>query len=411
MAEQHWIKYYRINPKHIKDDGTIDDDTPLYPYFANFLDSKYNSLDEKDLKEKFNKSISYDDDSTVKTDGGEFEHVYDMRNNKKHDTGLKRGFSVNGYVRGADGLLWSPKGDDSGSLVVYPSRLGFDDIVEYDIPNDFSTSIIPNREYAEHLADNEHTRDLLLPFETGKFSKDQDNLITLPTIVTADKDALVNYSDFIHGGYNTTGDTLHEKLLKNIKYRRLPIGFRYKRIDNDKYINVLETAKNLVKDITDAAKNRDSNKLINIYERENTNNSIIDYDSLYKYTLHKTGKKDLYSCIVDMFRTLEKVKNSNIDDSLFDSIITKAKTVLGGINAFMTNNPIFERPLPSEQYNWFPKNIISSDERLKDIEGSADSNWIDFGDSHKKHIYDDFMKWYDNSCTQRDIANCLGDRL
>lgn len=363
MAEQHWVKYYRIKPENVHDDGTIDDDSPLYPYYS--MSYKVNGPTEK-----FNEPIEYD--QTSNTDHGQKSGVKlkDLRTGELFNTGLKRGFSVNGYVKGADGLLWTPKGDDSGAIID---------------PSPTKHSVIPSKDYTDSTYSDklERASELALPTSTS-----EGELLVLPTIVTADDDDLVRYYDYKYNGYNPERDSIHEQMLKRIKYRRLPGKIKYKKRQVVKAI--YSRLASVLKDIGDYVRNDKKTKALKILKSfEKTENmGSIDNDILYhidNIRNYLAGSEN-----IDFWDELEQAENA-IDD------------VKGGKTVFSIEN--------FDPETWFPKNIISSDERLKDIEGSADSDWIDFGNNHKKHIYDDFMKWYDNSCTQRDIANCLGDRL
>lgn len=382
MAEQHWVKYYRIKPENIHDDGTIDDDTPLYPYYSG-------SYHKNGPTEKFNEPIEYD--QTSNTDHGlkSGRRLKDLRTGEEFETGLKRGFSVNGYVKGADGLLWTPAGDDSGAIIDPASE---------------KYNTIPSEGYTDSVFNDklDIVSDLTLPMYS------QSGLVVLPTIVTADEDDLVRYYDYKYNGYNPERDSRNEQMLKKIKYRRLPEGFRYKIVKSFPSADDLNTANNLLKYVSVQMRNGNFEAARHRCEMELREDTFDDTNTTVKSDfINRLAQKDtiLAQLLEDIYAYLCN-RETNID--VWDTI-EQAENIMDDHfnNTYITDY----KPENYDPEQWFPKNIISSDERLKNIEGSADSNWIDFGDSHKKHIYDDFMKWYDNSCTQRDIANCLGDRL
>ena len=264
MATREFVKFYSVNPNRIDEHGNLDPDAGLYPGYGRQYGFK--DVNEKDLPEHFGQPIEYDNSSNRHPDrrvtlynvGGDIGRTHTVGPN------VKRGFSVNAY-RGMNKRpvgfdktdtfdMWkrdSKDYDQHYSTAIDPAKrtYDFDDIdggpyvstagylkhLHEDNPNadskvgtlDFNDAV-PQAKFSAYMrgyfGDKIEKSADSFRRRYRKGARNRNDLITIPVIVEADDEDVININDVLNGNYDPTRDYQEEVQLKRIRGRRLPKG-------------------------------------------------------------------------------------------------------------------------------------------------------------------------------------------
>lgn len=244
-------------------------------------------------------------------------------------------------------------------------------------------------------------------FNTGKYG--DSRLITIPVIVEADDEDVININDVLNNNYDPTRDYQEEVQLKCIRGRRLPKGLFKKQSLYDEciktvtsyYETFLELRANLSEGVSD----------------ENDVLSMLGYawrdlDRKFSSLTAQQPIPGLSGCINELGSLMSKLDAECADDnvpkfSFVTATCDEAANVFGhildilkagGVSGSGGGRVIYSPGIINNIDEWFSYDDPGtySDERMKDIydclsdDGCTD---INLSDNHIKQITDDFRKF------------------
>ena len=267
MGEKKLVKLYMVDENAFNDKGELDPKAKLFPYFG-----KHYGIRPHQVTETVSSTDEYDN-SLNRHQG----RVVDVGITGGPDNGVvikdlvpsKRGYSALSYPTKEDrrgSLLYdwktrsafrteqpdiqvaSPDSEHPGSWIFeheHPHSVRLLDpdsfISEDEIRRDFAEETGNNNwynnlhhdiAYADRAALNQLIRDWVSKQHRSPISGGR--LVTVPMIITADEDDIINFNHVFKEGYSPTRDFLHDTEVRKILNKEYPLGLYKWGKNNDK---------------------------------------------------------------------------------------------------------------------------------------------------------------------------------